>query len=111
MGIAPIPMTFSPGKDVDDFAPGEWQWLGAYRESPLDGESIRVGFIYRNPVGALAVCLSDTASAEGLGGARWAIVGDESTGLTVTPSIMHKRGEPDEWHGYITDGQLITLDV
>lgn len=24
---------------------------------------------------------------------------------TVTPSILSRRGKPDEWHGYLTNGE------
>jgi hypothetical protein len=38
---------------------------------------------------------------------RWSIAGGTSfDDLTLTPSIDLTRGEPDEWHGFITNGEI-----
>lgn len=38
---------------------------------------------------------------------RWSIAGGDSfDNLSVTPSIDLTRGESDEWHGFITNGQV-----
>lgn len=38
---------------------------------------------------------------------RWNIAGGSSfDDLTLTPSIDLTGGEPDEWHGFITNGEI-----
>lgn len=39
--------------------------------------------------------------------ARWRISGGDSfENLSVSPSIDLTRGDPDEWHGFITNGEI-----
>jgi hypothetical protein len=37
---------------------------------------------------------------------RWTANGTGFDDLTITPSIDLTRGEPDEWHGFITNGEI-----
>lgn len=85
-----FPMHHRPERDTDDFEPGDWTWYTATGRE-------RAGIICMLPTGDLAAISGD----------RWKITGDESTGLTATPSIHHAAGKPNEWHGYITAGQFV----
>ena len=41
-----------------------------------------------------------------LGGKGWSWNGDRDR-PTVTPSVYFNRGEPGEWHGYLTEGRWV----
>lgn len=40
-------------------------------------------------------------------GGMWTVTG-EVPNITVTPSILINQGELREWHGFITNGELVT---
>jgi hypothetical protein len=37
---------------------------------------------------------------------RWKATGSSFDDLTLSPSIDLTRGQPDEWHGFITNGEV-----
>jgi hypothetical protein len=95
-----IPMRYRPGVDVDTFEPGDWDYFA----SAIDD---RAGIIVRVPTGGHSY-LPMRGKGAGIGrGAEWDFAGDEATGLTLTPSVLHAAGTRHEWHGYITAGQLV----
>ena len=78
-------------KELEDFAPGEWQWLAE-----------RVGIIFRLPNGHLG-------SITNYGNHKWSVTGDGET-ISATPSIWYRAGQgpaAGEWHGYLTNGEWL----
>ena len=102
----PIKMDYCPDKDVFDFAIGDWKWFD-YSDIERGGIIVRVPD--NQPDGSLEMALITIPDRlfRKQGGAAWDITGDEHTGLTLSPSIWHDKGGPNDWHGYIRDGHLV----
>ncbi len=90
------------GYEDFDEVPGDWWWVTEGKDGA------RIGIVICLPNGELA-SLSMRGSQDD-GRPSWVMTGDDET-LSLQPSIHAAPGQgpPREWHGYLTNGQLIPV--
>jgi hypothetical protein len=73
-----------------------------------------IGLMFNCPCGCKIPCFVHMANPlDGLppesGGApTWTRTGEDFETLTLIPSILRSRGCEKQWHGWITNGEIIT---
>ena len=85
----------------------------------LDGEPVPrregVGLRFDCPCGCPSPCFVylenplDGKPFDTRGAPQWKRVGEDFETLTLTPSIQRYEPCPKRWHGFITNGEIITV--
>ena len=96
------------------------RWVGSGGPGVQDAQGNAVparagiGLMFKCPCGCSVPCFvhfsnpMDGGPPVSGGAPTWVRVGEDFETITLTPSILRSRGCEKQWHGFITNGEIIT---